>query len=114
MGIRILKVILDCIKMRILNSLIMSRNMHCLAQAKLPHQSHKVVEELLLDNLPILPVCNSAKLHFKFLISRWDRFPARTYHWPFLGSCEYGYRTCPVALAEKHHIRIILDTVVRK
>jgi hypothetical protein len=62
-----------------------------LHDAYLLQHSYQVVEEILLYNLSILPVCYCAELYSEFFIRRLDYFSIKTHHGSFEGTCEYGY-----------------------
>ena len=71
------------------------------AQANLPHHSHQVIEEPLLDDLSILPVGDSTKFEPEFFVRGRDRFAVRPFHWPLHGACKIGYCARIVALTKK-------------
>jgi hypothetical protein len=62
------------------------------------HQFHLVVEELLLYDLAVDPVGNSAELNLEFLACGLDHLSIGTCHGSFEGASEVSYRAYPFTL----------------
>src|SRR5207245_10626615 len=80
--------------------------------AELVQQSYQVVEELLLDNLIVLPVCHSAELELEFLVGSRDHAVIRAHERSYVLACPSGLRTRIVAVAAEHLQRILLENNV--
>ena len=53
---------------------------NALHNSNLFKQSHQVIEELLFDDLTVLPVCDSAELDMKLLVGWCDQLAVGTLH----------------------------------
>jgi hypothetical protein len=83
-----------------------------LRQPDLLHQGHLVIEELLLNDLPVLPVGYGAELYFELFPGRGDDLSIRTSHCSFECSREIGERAGIVTLAEEYLVRPVPNLVV--
>src|SRR5579863_6851256 len=71
-------------------------------QADLAHESHQVVEEVLLDDLSVaIPAGNGAEIHVERLASGRDLFAVESLHRPRHRAREVGNGAGPVAGGEE-------------
>jgi hypothetical protein len=83
-----------------------------LHQPDLLHQGYLVVEEFLLDDLPVLPVRYRAELDLELFPCRGNDLSVRTGHRALEGSGEIGDRAGTVTLTEKNFVRPVSDLIV--
>src|SRR3954469_23107527 len=86
-----------------------------LLQAELRHHAHHVVEEVLLDDLPVLvPSGHRAEVDFERFSGRRDRLAARAGHGSLHGAGEPCNGARPIARGEEHLVRPVPDAVIWK
>src|SRR3989442_12827568 len=78
---------------------------------ELVQQAYQVVEELLLDNLIVLPVCHSAELELEFLVGSSDHASIRAHERAYVLACPSGHRTRIVAVAKEDIVWIVIETI---
>ena len=85
---------------------------HSLHQPDLLHQGHLVIEEHLLNDLPVLPMGYRAELYFELFPGGGDDLSIRTGHRSFECSREIGDLAGIVTLAEENLVGPVPNLVV--
>src|SRR5687768_15377299 len=85
-----------------------------LAQADLLHEGDQIVEEVLLDDLPVVPPGDRAEIDLERLASGRDLLPVGALHGPFHRAGEARDRTGPVAGREEGLVRPVYEVLIRK
>src|SRR5512134_33053 len=84
------------------------------AEPDLPEESHEVVHEILLHDLPVVPACDRVELEVEGLARGRDHRATGSLHGPGHGSPEAGNRAGPISRREKDPVRPVVETLIRK
>src|SRR5919202_1928836 len=83
-------------------------------QADLPHKCHQVVEEVFLDNLPIVPAGYRTELNVKRFAGGRNLLAVRSLHRPLHRPSEPRDRAGPVAGGKEDAVRSVAKVLVGK
>src|SRR6516162_9310485 len=78
----------------------------------LAQKSNLIVEELLLDDLPVLPSSDRAELELERLVGGWMHLTIEPFDGPYHPTRPSGDGARPVTGSKHHFIRVIVEVVL--